>query len=196
LAVTRRTPRAPRHGFTLFELLVVMALLILLAAIILPSVGAFRGDTRQRAGADVIRTELATARARAKEEGRPYRVALSQDRTRIRRAPDTIDFAQTQASEISGGSATAVDYPFEHVTAERVFENNASTSASGSDAAEPIDGWVTVATILPDGTCKEDTVLVVIKENEESPVYLRVRGLTCNARIVPNPTTGAGGGAR
>src|SRR3954470_15195895 len=106
------TASAARRGFTLFELIVVMTLLLLLAAIILPSVGAFRGDTRQRAGADSIRGELATARARALDEGRPYRVAISQGGRRIRRAPDGPDFAQASAFGHPDGSAASVDYEF------------------------------------------------------------------------------------
>src|SRR5207244_2644250 len=142
------TASAARRGFTLFELIVVMTLLLLLAAVILPSVGAFRGDTRQRAGADIIRGELAVARARAMEEGKPYRVALSQDGARIRRAPDGLDFAQLPASERADGSAAAVDYPLDHVTASVVAEQD-------RPAPDATDGWVTVATVQPDGTCRE-----------------------------------------
>jgi type II secretory pathway pseudopilin PulG len=172
-----------------FELMIVMAIIILLAAIILPSVGAFRGDSRQRAAADVIRTELATARARAKEEGRPYRVSLSSDRTRIRRAPDDPSFETAAASSEPGGSAVAVDYPFEHVTAEIVQDGNVPPPQEN-------DGWVTLATVLADGTCRENSALIAIKENDEGAVYLRVRGLTATARIVPNPANGPvnGGG--
>ena len=93
------TTRPPRRGFTLVEVIVVMAILILLAIIVLPSLGAFRGDTRSRAAGDVIRGELAVARARAKDEGKPYRVALSPDGRRLRRAPDAADFAQAPASD-------------------------------------------------------------------------------------------------
>jgi prepilin-type N-terminal cleavage/methylation domain-containing protein len=165
-----------RRGYTLFELIVVMAVLLMLAAVILPSVGAFRGDTRQRAGIDTVRGELAVARARAMEEGRPYRVAVSQDKKRIRRAPDSSEFAQTGAFDGPSGSAAAVDYPFDYVTAEVVSESDL--------APEAVDGWVTVAVVHPDGTCREDTVLVVITEPDNGSLRLRVRGLTGSCRVV------------
>src|SRR5688572_26091868 len=116
------TARTARSGYTLFELIVVMAILLLLAAIILPSVGAFRG-------------ELAVARARAMEEGRPYRVAISQDGKRIRRAPDGADFAQVSGFSRADGSAAAVDYEFEHVTAEVRAEQDLPPP-------EAFEGWV------------------------------------------------------
>jgi prepilin-type N-terminal cleavage/methylation domain-containing protein len=172
------TARTARSGYTLFELVVVMAILLLLAAVILPSVGAFRGDTRQRAGADTIRGEMAVARARAMEENRPYRVAISQDGKRIRRAPDGADFAQVSGFSRADGSAAAVDYPFEHVTAEVRAEQDLPPEA--------VDGWVTIATVQPDGTCREDTALVVITEPDNGSLKVRVRGLTAASRVVPN----------
>lgn len=165
-----------RRGFTLFELIVVLALLLLLAAVILPSVGAFRGDSRPRAAADALRGELAAARSRAMEEGRPYRVALSADKTRLRRAPDTADFAQAAAHDGASPSAAAVDYALEHVTAEVVSETG--------DGVDTSDGWATVATVLPDGSCREDTALVVITEPGAGSLRVRVRGLTASSRVV------------
>jgi prepilin-type N-terminal cleavage/methylation domain-containing protein len=170
-----------RRGFSLFELMIVMAIIVLLAAIVLPSVGAFRGDTRQRAAADLIRGELAAARARAKEEGRPYRVALNDSHTRIRRAPDDSNFETAAAAPSPGGSAVAVDYPFDHVTAEVASEQDAPAPA-------PVGGWVTLASVQPDGTCRENSALVAIKENDAG-VYLRLRGLTASLRVVPKPAS-------
>ena len=176
------TTHTHRRGFTIFELVVVMAVLLLLAAVILPSIGAFRGDTRQRAAADVIRGELAVARARAMEEGRPYRVAISQDGKRIRRAPDTADFVQSGFGH-ADPSAVVVDYEFDQVTAE--------VRAEQSDLPpEAVEGWVTIATVQPDGTCREFTALVVIKEQDNGELRVRVRGLTGSSRVVPN-TAGA-----
>ena len=176
-----------RRGYTLFELVVVMAILLLLATVILPSIGAFRGDTRQRAAADTIRGELAIARARAKDEGRPYRVAVSADGARIRRAPDGADFGQVNASDHASGSAAATDYAFEHVTAAVVADGDIAAPAADN-------GWVTIATVQPDGTCREDSALIAVREDDRGALYLRLRGLTGSARVLPQK--GANGGTR
>jgi prepilin-type N-terminal cleavage/methylation domain-containing protein len=174
--------RTRRPAFTLVELLAVIAILALLAAVLLPSIAAFRGDTRHRAAADAIRGELAAARARAMEEGRQYRVAISQDGKRLRRAPDSAEFAQAAAADGPSGAAAAVEYEFEHVTAEVVAEQDVPVGAA--------EGWVTIASVQPDGTCREDTVLVAITEPNNGSLHLRVRGLTGSSRVVPNPAGG------
>src|SRR5579883_1973538 len=171
-----------RRGYTLFELIVVMAILLLLAAIILPSIGAFRGDTRQRAAADVVRGELAIARARAKAENQPYRIAISQDGTRLRRAPDSTNFAQANADSSSSSSASAIDYPFDHITAAVVTEGNNPPPVAN-------DGWVTLATVQPDGTCLDDGTVVSLTDADGAAMYLHIRGLTASSRVIPNPKT-------
>lgn len=172
----------PRRGYTLFEMVVVLAILLLLAAVVLPSIGVFEGDTRQRAGADTVRAELAHARARAREESKPYRVAISDDGRRLRREADGPEFGSAGGENSSTGSAATVEIEFERVTAE-------VQTLDGSAAAAD-NGWVTVATVLPDGTCREDGMLVVFKEGDKSPLYVQVRGLTGASRVVPNPNAG------
>lgn len=179
----------PRRGFTLFELILVLALLLLLAAVIIPSLSAFRGDSRPRAAADMIRSELAVARARAMEEGRPYRVAISTDGTRIRRAPDSPEFDTTSAASASGGSASAVDYPFEHVTASVVVEQEGMEPASTGT-------WVTIAVVKPDGTCREETTLVMLKETDGGALYVRIRGLTGSSQVVSMTNANGAGGVK
>lgn len=178
---------SPRRGYTLIELLAVMAVLVLIAAVVIPSVAAFRGDSRPRAAADAIRGELAVARARAKEEGRPYRVALSEDGKRLRRAPDEPDFGEVSASGGASGSSPAVDYAFDTVTASVVPEPDSAPPAA-------VNGWTTLATVLPDGTCREDSVLVSLKDGDGPQLQLRIRGLLGRSRVVAGP--GANGGAK
>jgi prepilin-type N-terminal cleavage/methylation domain-containing protein len=178
--------RTSRRGYTLFELIVVLAVLVVLVTITIPALRSFRGDSRQRAAADAIRGEVALARARAKEEGRPYRIAVSDDGKRIRRAPDDDGFAQAAASDCPDGSA-AVDYPFDGVTASVVPEEDSAPASDGN--------WTTLATVMPDGTCREVTTLVAIKEEDGTALHLRIRGVTAACRVVPGPA-GAKGGAK
>ncbi|MBP3959472.1 prepilin-type N-terminal cleavage/methylation domain-containing protein [Gemmata sp. G18] len=172
--------RSTRRGFTLVEVLVVMAILLLLAAVVLPSIGAFRGDSRPRAAADVIRGELATARGRAMLESRPYRIAIGANGTRIRRAPDGPEFAETAAFEHADGGAAVVEYAFDYVTAELLSDPSAASDSG--------NGWTTIAVVLPNGTCLDDNIIVGVREDSGSPLRIQIRGLTGTSRVLPAGT--------
>ena len=101
----------------------------------------------------------------------------------------THPFAEAGAFESAHGSAAAVDYPFDDVTAAVVAESDAAPPTSA-------DGWVTLATVQPDGTCREDNVLVAIKDGAGMTLHLRIRGVTCRTYVVPNPATNANRGAQ
>ena len=169
--------RSTRRGFTLVEVLVVMAILLLLAAVVLPSLRSFRGDSRPRAGADVIRGELATARGRAMAEARPYRIAIGgTNGNRVRRAPDGPEFAEVAAFDHADGNATAVEYELDDVTAELL-----SAPSAASDSG---NGWTTIAVVLPNGTCLDDSIVVGVREGEDAPLRVQIRGLTGTSRVL------------
>lgn len=178
-----RAPLAP--GFTLVEVLLVLALLVMLAAVILPSIGTFRGDANQRAAADIIRSELAASRGHAMEQGVPYRLAVNKDGTRMRRAPDGPEFATAAAASEPSGAAKATDFAFERVTVARHSEQGTDPEADGN--------WVTFAIVMPDGTCREDAVLLAVKEAGHGSMYLRVRGVTGSSRVLPPGSVPNGG---
>lgn len=143
-----RLPR--REGYTLFELLIVMALLIILGAVAIPNATSLFGGNRPKAAADQVRGELAAARSWAIEEGRPYRVAISGDGTRLRRGPDDDDFGSGSGADSASSTARVVEYAFDKV--------RATVLLGADDARPPADaaGWVTLAVFLPDGTCRDD----------------------------------------
>ncbi|MFH5802556.1 prepilin-type N-terminal cleavage/methylation domain-containing protein, partial [Alienimonas sp. DA493] len=63
--------RAPR-GFTLVEILLVLTVLAVLAAVVAPSALRFFGDYALRSSAEAVRSDLARARLDAVQEGVPY----------------------------------------------------------------------------------------------------------------------------
>src|SRR6516165_5511545 len=81
-----------RRAFTLFELLLVLALLVILAGLALPSIDAMYADSRVTAAADQVRASWASARAHAIREGRPYRFAIAVNGNGFRVAPDSSEF--------------------------------------------------------------------------------------------------------
>src|SRR5260221_6622958 len=77
----------------MFELVVAMAIMAIALAIAIPSIQGLIGDTPVRAAADMVKSRWAEARAKAMEEGKPYRFQV-QDGSHCRVAPDD-DFDNT-----------------------------------------------------------------------------------------------------
>ncbi len=170
--------RTPRRGYTILEILVVLAVLVILGAAIVPTMSGYRGNTRQKSAGDGIRARLADARAKAMEKGTWYRLAISTDKTRIRLAPDGPDFGSSGTPDVPAFNASVSEDQFEEgVTAELKFD---------SDDMQPVTSgeWITIATVGPDGTCKEDAVTVVVKEGDYKPIEIRISGVTGTARFI------------
>ena len=70
------TRRNRRPGFTLIEVLLVMAIILIMAAVAFPTLSAMWGDVRAKAAADQVRAAWTEARARAIEDNRAYRFAV------------------------------------------------------------------------------------------------------------------------
>lgn len=178
--------RCARNGYTLVEVLVVLAVLIILGAVLIPTMSSYNGNTRQKAAADGIRARLADARAKAMQQGTWYRLAIHADGTRIRLAPDGPDFATLPADDPPAFDSRVTEDKFEEgVTAELVFD-------ADDQRVQDSAGWVTVVTVGPEGICKEDGARILVKERDFRPIELRVRGVIGNATVVrPANQTGS-----
>jgi prepilin-type N-terminal cleavage/methylation domain-containing protein len=171
-------PRNSRSGYTLLEILIVLAVLVILGAAVVPTMDSYRGNTRQKSAADGIRARLADARSLAMERGTWYRLALSTDKTRIRLAPDGPDFGSLAADVPPAINSPVTEDQFEEgVTAELRLDSDDMQPATSGE-------WITIVTVGPDGTCREDAVTVVVKEKDFKPIELRVSGLTGTARFI------------
>jgi prepilin-type N-terminal cleavage/methylation domain-containing protein len=157
-----------RKGFTLLEILLVMAILIIISAVCLPTINSMYGDTRVHGAADEIRRAWAEARSRAIENGTPYRFSVKFEKIQYRIAPDTDDFWSSAPPEGSTDSPKALSGSLpDGISFTR--DTKSHFSASGD--------WSTVAVFLPDGTCRADAS-VAVQDGNGSPLTVSVRGLT------------------
>ena len=170
-----------RTGYTLFEMTIVLALLILLAGLAAPSIEGMYADYRLQAAVDDVRGRWASLRVHAISEGRPYRFAVNGADFRV--APDAAEFWE------GGGDAsvsTQSDPPplvaqdslprgvrFAGVNAGDLSSPDGLAPAAGPNAG----GWSTVAVFLPDGTAQQD-VEIRFQSPESGPISLRLRALT------------------
>ena len=177
------TRPAARAGYTLLELLCVIAVLVILGAVILPSLNGLSRDTRVTAAADLARGYCSEARARAIDDGRTYQVFASPDGRRLRLAPDESE----QAEQPTEGQAV-----------RPLIQETALPDAvtlvpmvTGDDQPAAAGGWLKLVTYKPDGTCRETTAQFELRETGVVGRTVSIRGMT--GAVTVNLSTQTGG---
>jgi Tfp pilus assembly protein FimT len=174
-----------RSGFTIFELVLVMVLIIIFAGLSYPTVSSMIGGFRAQAAVDQVRAVWAQARAKAMNDGLPYGFSVIGGSGNFRVAPDLTEFwsgtGNTEAAVEPGTKpllleqALAKGVIFSSAQAgDRVDDTMDTSSTPGS--ADP-SAWSVVAVFLPDGTARSDAELV-IRASGARAVLIRLRGLT------------------
>jgi type II secretory pathway pseudopilin PulG len=175
-----------RKAFTLFELILVLALLVVMCAAVYPSLEAMYGDSKATAGGDMVRGAWAEAQARAINDGRSYRFAVLPYAGNYRVAPDSSDFWSGGPGATDGTDPGSSALVLEGILPKGVrFEapetwttgadpNNESAAPAGSTDS---GSWTTVVVFLPDGTARDDRS-VRLTARGGRPLTLRIRGLT------------------
>jgi prepilin-type N-terminal cleavage/methylation domain-containing protein len=146
-----KIPCPRRSGFTLLEVMLVMAILVILAAVALPSLEAMYGDTKLRGAADEVRGAWAEARARAIDSGNNYRFAIKAGTGRYRVAPDSPDFwdgTNESAEDGDTGQVLTGSLP------KGITFGDGNPNQNKQALPETASGWRVLVTFLPDGTCK------------------------------------------
>jgi prepilin-type N-terminal cleavage/methylation domain-containing protein len=181
--------RYARSGYTVLELILVLALLTIVGALAYPSLESMYGNYKVTAGVDQVRAAWATARAHAAEEGRPYRFGIVSDQGSYRIAPDSGDFWGGNSSNAGGQSQDNADSPafvLEETLPSGVrfsLADPGTTAGPATDSASAPSGatdsgqWSTVAVFMPDGTARQN-VRIVFQASGGRPMVLRLRGLT------------------
>jgi prepilin-type N-terminal cleavage/methylation domain-containing protein len=179
----------PRSGYTLFELMLVLAVIATIAAIAYPSIEALYGNYRLTAAVDQVRGVWAAGRAHAMDEGRPYRFAILPSANNYQLAPDSPEFWGGGGSSSSSAqdSGAAADPTSQGIVLNEVVPKGVRLTLSDS-AADSGDssGWTKVAVFLPDGTARDDAELFFQAPGSRAMV-LRLRALT---GIVTSRTVG------
>jgi prepilin-type N-terminal cleavage/methylation domain-containing protein len=167
-----------RRGYTLLEMLLVLALLVILGALAYPSIDGMYGGVKLRAGADGVRGALMQARGHAIDETRAYRFAVIPGRGSYRVAPDSPDYW-------SGGDPPA---PADPNNPPLVLEDKLPTGivfvlGGGASGSGDAGSWAPVVTFLPEGPASAD-VDITIRLEGGRPLVVRVRAMTGTVSVV------------
>lgn len=184
----------PRGAYTLFELMLVIVLLVLLAAIAYPSLDSMMGTFRMNAAADMLRANWADARASAMNEGRAYRFAVVPGKGNFHVAPDNPDYwsGNDPAPPDPNNPPLVVDDSLPKGVRFATPDTYQTTLLDGGDSSLPagsVDSgsWTTIVTFLPDGTTKED-VEIIFTGHGTRPLDIKLRALTGAVTVQPMQT--------
>ena len=164
-----------RSGFTLLELVVVLAILVILGSLVIPTMVGMKGNTGVKAGVDAVRAKMFDARSKAMDDGVAYRLSLSDDGQTLQISPDD----PNSVDPTHAGSTSSEKLPDGVVVKVQPQD--------GVQVAPDQTGWVRVATFMADGTCREDFIEVVVTDTTNTnvaPMRIQIRGVTGAIRTV------------
>jgi len=167
-----------RRGVTLFESIVVLAILVIAAAVVTPSLSTLSGNTPVNAAADTVRARMADASRRARDDGRPYKFAVKDGTGEFQIAPDSPEFwdgAVEGASPPSTGDGSQPPLVIKETLPQEIrFVTPGDAGQSGGGGA---GGWSCLIVFQPDGTTLQDAEIAFGGQGSR-PLVLRVRAAT------------------
>jgi prepilin-type N-terminal cleavage/methylation domain-containing protein len=162
-----------RRGFTLFEMIIVLVILIIVAAISVPVLRTMLDDANMNAGADMVRARLADTRAKALDSGKPWKLAyLPNTSIFMLAAEDAPDW-----SDAGQDPKETLDMIRGELPKDVILAVNRDDIAAAQGPPQASGGWQTLAIFVGDGSARDDGAVYIGKAGM-MPLRMRVRGLT------------------
>jgi prepilin-type N-terminal cleavage/methylation domain-containing protein len=167
-----------RSAFTLLELMLVLAIILIVTAISYPSLQGYIADARLQAGADHLRAKFADARSYAIDSSQPYLFSVKPGESGYRLAPDM----SSQSNNGQSSDPQSVD-PNAIVVQDSMPSNiRFNLDASAASGVSSGDGYIGVISFLPDGSCSDDKVIRLDLDGA-NPIEISIRGLTGAVKV-------------
>lgn len=172
-----------RRGYTLFELVLVMALMVVAASLTFPLAEALLTPNRITAASDTVRAQWAEMRGRAMTEGRAYRFFVIENTGMFKIEPADDD----PGADDSPGLFVEGELP-ENV----YFVKDEGMLMAATAPPSPGSDYELVAVFLPDGRA-ETNVLLSFGMVGVRPMTLQIRALTGAVSTYDPATSNLGG---
>jgi type II secretory pathway pseudopilin PulG len=169
----RRNERQSRSAYTLLEIILVLAILVIVTALTVPSMQSMLADSRLTGAGDVVRGRLADARANAMSEGRPWKFGFIANTGVYQLAPEDSSEWDNASQEL----VEKADVIRDELPKDIVFSLNQEDILNSQQALPPGPGWETIAIYLPEGYARDDTTVYFGKPGG-GPNRAVLRGLT------------------
>ncbi len=170
-----------KRGFTLLELLLTLALLIIIFALAWPALVKPMANQRLRKAADRVRTDWARARVEAMSSGQTYifRYAPESNRYWIQRHAGADFTPEADDASTSGQTERLLPEDISFAAGQTRVDSRAATFQSDSSeiGGEPLEaGRSKPILFYPDGTTSSARLMLKNKQNRR--IELSLRGLT------------------
>lgn len=187
-----------RNGFTLMEMLLVLAILVLAVGISFPALNRLYVEHNLKEAAQLVQSRLATSRVHALDEGVPYQFLFELNGTRFLIIPEEPDAQATAGANSSSGALMESVEPRWKMTGNIeqgiLFEAAPTTLGTGHVSQDWLVGlpgaeqlanvtWAAPITFYPDGTSSGGDVQVA--DSRQEFIRLTVRGLTGGVTVSP-----------
>jgi prepilin-type N-terminal cleavage/methylation domain-containing protein len=190
LSFNSRSNASNPRGFTLLELTLVLALLVVITAIIWPAFEKPLASQRLRHAADKVRAEWSRTRIKAMTSGSPhvfrylplsnqYQVEIWQGAEAQLEAGSANDFGVAEQQAIVAQAAGEKGLPEGVVFDANQMRQDVRSMFVGADAVQSTTGeaaWSEPIYFYPDGTAT--TARLLLRNEHELYIILDLRGLT------------------
>ena len=186
-----------RKGFTLLEMLLVLAIIVAIAALAAPAMRGLIQSARLRAAADTVRTEWTRAHVKAMKTGRiqVYRYELGGAKYSVQpwiagddaiesSAPTTAGFEVADETQDSANVGEGHELPegTMFVAGDAAAESRSlAIEQTAMDSTQFESEWSRPILFYPDGTTS-DAFVVVANENKVG-IQVNLRGMTGTATL-------------
>ena len=174
--------RQRRRAYTLMEVMLVMAVMVMFVAIGYPAIDNFYSGIKLEAASDSVRAAWSEAQSHAINEGRPYRFAIVQGKGNFRVAPDGSDFwsGGTPPPQDAANPSLVLESSLPSPIVFTMDEGGAAPvegESSLPDGAVSSGQWTTTAVFMPDGTAQDD-LQITLRMGSSRPITISLRSLT------------------
>jgi type II secretory pathway pseudopilin PulG len=189
---TVRSP-GPRVGLTLFEVLLVLALLVVIAAVSMPLISNSIARARLENSGEMVRAAWGRARLAAMQAGEPYVFRYEPEGSRYQiallsaitgeEASDINSLPAETDQDVEYAEADMLRLAKSRLPTEIVFaagDVSAAPQLAGAAAATQ-GGWSQPIVFYPDGTTSDASLVVANAEKNTQRITLR--GLTGISRV-------------
>jgi prepilin-type N-terminal cleavage/methylation domain-containing protein len=167
-----------RQGFTLIELMLVVALIVIVVGVSVPVIQSMMDDARINASGDLVSGKMAEARARAMDDGRRWKVGFIANTGVYQIAPEDSSEWDTASRDPNEDA----DLIRDSLPQDVVFAFTREAIMGGDQAGGAGGNWETAAIFLPDGSAVDDTIVYFGKPGI-SPQRAKLRALTGTVSI-------------